>query len=376
MNGLVSYSDDEDGSSDAEQPSQPRVQAAAPTAPPPAAPTHAASARSALGGTETVRTPLSVGVRKNLRGPISGSSRAGSTSSPLVVRPRNTAAASTPLVSSSRPTAASPATTSNAAAGTSASRSRGTTGHDAHSASAASTPLAPSEPSTAATTAGGPQFTPRAGGSGSGTSLKGKERALEADAELSPAEYEAAYRQACWPPHRSDGDQEWGLPPVPHEGADPALEARLANFHALKLTGTHFNSSLVKSRAFHNPHIYAKLVSFVDIEETRSNFPLLTRPGAWDSHDLDVLRQGDAGRIAAEQKRIAEEKQAAQATGKRSSIAFTSSSSSSATHHDKKSRRDRDRGRDRDQDRDRDHRSDRDHARDRYHHRDRERTRH
>ncbi|KAE8222972.1 hypothetical protein CF319_g3932 [Tilletia indica] len=179
-----------------------------------------------------------------------------------------------------------------------------------------------SQDGSGASTSHFPQRSPVAGS-------KGKERARDNEL-LSSAQYEAAYRSACWPPPRADGDQEWGLSSVPQDGANPDLESRLANFHSLKSSGTHFNSSLMRSHAFHNPHIYAKLVSFVDIVETGSNYKFLTRPGAWDSHDAKLLKLGDARSIAEEQKRITEEKQAAQAPGKRSQISFTSSASSTS----------------------------------------------
>ncbi|KAK0544233.1 hypothetical protein OC845_005711 [Tilletia horrida] len=129
-------------------------------------------------------------------------------------------------------------------------------------------------------------------------SWKGKERARdEEDSAMTPAELEAAYRRLVRPEPNRSGDPEWGLPMVPREGADPKLEGKLANFHTLKTEGTHFNTSLMRSHAFHNPHIYAKLVSFVDIEETGSNYPAMTSPGAWNPYDPELLRTGDAHTI-------------------------------------------------------------------------------
>jgi hypothetical protein len=62
-----------------------------------------------------------------------------------------------------------------------------------------------------------------------------------------------------------------------------SLQAKLANFHHLARTrGLHFNDSLSASKAFRNPRIYAKLVDFVDVDETGSNWD----PAVWDPHGL------------------------------------------------------------------------------------------
>lgn len=37
------------------------------------------------------------------------------------------------------------------------------------------------------------------------------------------------------------------------------------------------------NRAFRNPHLYAKLVEFVDVNERTTNFP----PALWDPTDVD-----------------------------------------------------------------------------------------
>ena len=47
-------------------------------------------------------------------------------------------------------------------------------------------------------------------------------------------------------------------------------------FHTLKNdphAPKHFNDSLMMNRSFRNPHLYAKLVEFVDVDEKASNFP-------------------------------------------------------------------------------------------------------
>jgi hypothetical protein len=50
-------------------------------------------------------------------------------------------------------------------------------------------------------------------------------------------------------------------------------QAKVAQFTELKRQGRHFNDTLMRNKAFRNPHIYSKLVEFVDIEETGTNFP-------------------------------------------------------------------------------------------------------
>ncbi|GAA99239.1 uncharacterized protein L969DRAFT_93701 [Mixia osmundae IAM 14324] len=111
----------------------------------------------------------------------------------------------------------------------------------------------------------------------------------------------------------------------PSSSAEPVsetLEAKLATFHELKSTGIHFNDTLVRNKAFRNPHILSKLVDFLNIDEKTSNFP----KSVWDAqHGLPP--EASASRIAEAQKRRAEERTAAQAPGKRSAIAFESSSS-------------------------------------------------
>jgi len=64
-----------------------------------------------------------------------------------------------------------------------------------------------------------------------------------------------------------------------------ALQAKLAQFHALKKDPhqpKHFNDSLMSNRSFRNPHLYAKLVEFVDVDERTTNFP----KEIWDPHDV------------------------------------------------------------------------------------------
>lgn len=94
--------------------------------------------------------------------------------------------------------------------------------------------------------------------------------------------------------HDPDFDPEWGLPcepsatagsisvsdssTSPEKRVDPALQAKLDHFHKLKEEqGTHFNQSLLRNRSFRNPHIYAKLVQWVGVEETASAFSEMSK---------------------------------------------------------------------------------------------------
>ncbi|KAI0254627.1 HCNGP-like protein-domain-containing protein [Lactifluus subvellereus] len=81
------------------------------------------------------------------------------------------------------------------------------------------------------------------------------------------------------------GAPDWGIPPASVEPCDPAIEAKLAQFYALKRDPEqpkHFNDSLMSNRSFRNPHLYAKLVEFVDVDERTTNFP----KEIWDPHDV------------------------------------------------------------------------------------------
>ncbi|KAL5523383.1 hypothetical protein ACEPAF_1650 [Sanghuangporus sanghuang] len=121
-----------------------------------------------------------------------------------------------------------------------------------------------------------------------------------------------------------------GIPPASNEDdddCDPALVAKLCQFHELKRNPSnprHFNDSLMSNRSFRNPHLYAQLVEFVDVDECTTNFPA----DIWDPRD--VREEWFAERIAEEQKRREERQAAKQAAGKRSHIDFTSSSHSSS----------------------------------------------
>ena len=71
----------------------------------------------------------------------------------------------------------------------------------------------------------------------------------------------------------------WEIPSSPSdEEPDPALVAKLTQFAELKSDPSnprHFNDSLMSNRAFRNPHLYAKFVSFVDVDEYATNFQVI-----------------------------------------------------------------------------------------------------
>ena len=79
----------------------------------------------------------------------------------------------------------------------------------------------------------------------------------------------------------------------------------------------------MSNRAFRNPHLYTKLVEFVDVDERTTNFP----KRIWDP--MDVKEEWYADRIAEAQKARSEATSAAQHSSQRSRIDFTSGSSSS-----------------------------------------------
>lgn len=81
------------------------------------------------------------------------------------------------------------------------------------------------------------------------------------------------------------GVEDWGIPPECDESGDPAIATKLAQFHALKRdpdNPKHFNDSLMSNKSFRNPHLYAKLVEFVDVDERTTNFP----KDIWDPNDI------------------------------------------------------------------------------------------
>ncbi|KAJ8693948.1 hypothetical protein PTI98_008887 [Pleurotus ostreatus] len=114
------------------------------------------------------------------------------------------------------------------------------------------------------------------------------------------------------------GSEDFGIPPPSTEPCNATIEAKLAQFHALKRDSKnpkHFNDSLMSNRTFRNPHLYAKLVEFVDVDERTTNFP----KDIWDPEA--VRDEWFADKIAEVQK--ARSEQQAESSGKRSRIEFT-----------------------------------------------------
>jgi len=127
-------------------------------------------------------------------------------------------------------------------------------------------------------------------------------------------------------PKELDGKNDWGIPPLTDEQPSPALTAKVANFLQMKQDqDMHINTTLLSSTAFANPHIYAKLVEFVDIDERGSAYP----GGGWLTRkDLETrIPVWGKRAIADAQKAAADAVTASQAPGLRSNISFTSGSS-------------------------------------------------
>jgi len=132
------------------------------------------------------------------------------------------------------------------------------------------------------------------------------------------------------------GVVDWGIPAESEGPGDAAIATKVAQFLALKRdlnNPKHFNDSLMSNKSFRNPHIYAKLVEFVDVDERATNFP----KDIWDAND--VRPEWFADRIAEHQKQRSEQQAGVQ---KRNQIEFTSSGSKS---RGKERERERDIGR-------------------------------
>ncbi|KAG8965093.1 hypothetical protein FRC00_011530, partial [Tulasnella sp. 408] len=126
-------------------------------------------------------------------------------------------------------------------------------------------------------------------------SLQGKAENSAPEISLGPSEAPSARRGERRPLHDDEGegrlrpppipgsnDGEYDIPPRPEASCDPELDAKVMKFYLLKRQGKHFNDTLMQNKAFRNPHIYAKLVDFVSVEETATNFP----KDLWDPFDV------------------------------------------------------------------------------------------
>ncbi|ORY92396.1 HCNGP-like protein-domain-containing protein [Leucosporidium creatinivorum] len=122
---------------------------------------------------------------------------------------------------------------------------------------------------------------------------------------------------------RMDSLAEFGVPPMVAGPCSPSLEAKIAQFdHMARTRGLHFNDSLSRSKAFRNPRIHSTLVKMMNVDEAATNWD----KAIWDPKGLNA--EGTASRIAEMQRLHSEARQAGQAAGSRSSIAFAPSSSS------------------------------------------------
>ncbi|KAJ3775945.1 HCNGP-domain-containing protein [Lentinula raphanica] len=129
-------------------------------------------------------------------------------------------------------------------------------------------------------------------------------------------------------PPQIPGVADWGIPPEVENNCDSELEAKLKQFHHLKSppTSKHFNDTLMSNRSFRNPHLYAQLVEFVDIDERTTNFP----KEIWDP---EALKDGewDAEKIARYQKVRSE--QQSQQSKTRTHIDFASGKDNRSHSH-------------------------------------------
>ncbi|KAJ3515547.1 hypothetical protein NLJ89_g1693 [Agrocybe chaxingu] len=133
-----------------------------------------------------------------------------------------------------------------------------------------------------------------------------------------PLDELSRYRAALEPPLIL-GLEDWGIPPECSAPCDPALQAKLAKFAALKqdpVNPKHFNDSLMSNRSFRNPHLYTKLVEFVNVDERATNFP----QDIWSPND--VKPDWFADQIANAQKERSDKLSASQTSGKRTQIDF------------------------------------------------------
>ncbi|KAI8331207.1 HCNGP-like protein-domain-containing protein [Chlamydoabsidia padenii] len=108
----------------------------------------------------------------------------------------------------------------------------------------------------------------------------------------------------------------WGIPPEPQIECDPDRLEKIQHFLSLRRSGHRLNDHLQRNKSFRNPRIYAKLVEFVDLDETGSNFPT----DQFDPTSFPASSYIDG--ILETQRQLAEEKAQLQAQG-RSHIAFT-----------------------------------------------------
>jgi hypothetical protein len=134
------------------------------------------------------------------------------------------------------------------------------------------------------------------------------------DMDLESEDEQLRKRRELMQPKPIPNVDDWGIPPEPQGECDADVEARIAHFLSLRESGTRFNEHLQHSKAFRNPHIYEKLVEFVELDEYSSNFP----KDQFDPHSFGT----DIDGLLEAQKKSAEDRLLSQQH--RSNIQFVS----------------------------------------------------
>ncbi|KAJ1977908.1 hypothetical protein H4R34_003404 [Dimargaris verticillata] len=78
-------------------------------------------------------------------------------------------------------------------------------------------------------------------------------------------------QQLLCPPAIPDVE-EWGIPSEPPGAADPDVQARFNQWQAMMADGADFNTQLFGNKSFRNPHLCAKFIEFLELDEFGSNF--------------------------------------------------------------------------------------------------------
>ncbi|TIB75227.1 hypothetical protein E3Q18_01310 [Wallemia mellicola] len=105
---------------------------------------------------------------------------------------------------------------------------------------------------------------------------------------------------------------EWRIKENKGGPSNETTNRKMDQYKKLKENGMHFNDKLQQSQQFHNPHINAKLISWVGVDEYASNVDIYSEY----SH-----RDSSAAAIAAKQRERSTEK--ANTSSKRTNISFT-----------------------------------------------------
>ncbi|KAI7850558.1 HCNGP-like protein-domain-containing protein [Circinella umbellata] len=124
----------------------------------------------------------------------------------------------------------------------------------------------------------------------------------------------ARRRKILLTPKPVEGVDNWGIPGEPDTPCDIDRLEKTAHFLSLRASGHRLNDHLQRNKAFRNPRIYAKLVEFIDLDETGSNFP----KEEFDPHGF--AKEDYIDGILEQQKKHAEEK--IQAQQNRTNISF------------------------------------------------------